>query len=232
MFVPCIVISQKILCSAAQAMAALMVNSILLSKRFCRIPHRFFIMLNAHSSCTLAEENFLLKTISSRSLVPFRVRFHQPRTQRVRIVPNKVRGDFSTCHFYRIRRCGENFPLLYSAEIALPRNTLTSRILPGDPQAKFGKILFLLTTACIMKSCCWYRLKKSAALPGGALILTWKPSIAPTMLGSEDSPSNDWIDVVISTRFSGNKCGHPKVHKESLLHLAQLLWRLTFQYWW
>lgn len=88
----------------------------LLSKRFCRIPHRFFIMLNAHSSCTLAEENSLLKTISSRSLVPFRVRFHQPRTQRVRIVPNKVRGDFYTCHFYRIRRCGENFPLLYSAE--------------------------------------------------------------------------------------------------------------------
>ena len=97
-------------------MAALMSNSILLSKRFCRIPHRFFIMLKAHSSCTLAEENFLLKTISSRSLVLFRVRFHQPRTQRVRIVPNKVRGDFSTCHFYRIRRCGENFPLLYSAE--------------------------------------------------------------------------------------------------------------------
>ena len=116
MFVPCIVISQKIPCSAAQARAALMVNSILLSKRFCRIPHRFFIMLNAHSSCTLAEENFLLKTISSSSLVLFRVRFHQPRTQRVRIVPNKVRGDFSTCHFYRIRRCGENFPLLYSAE--------------------------------------------------------------------------------------------------------------------
>lgn len=232
MFVPCIVISQKILCSAAQAMAALMSNSILLSKRFCRIPHRFFIMLNAHSSCTLAEENFLLKTISSRSLVPFRVRFHQPRTQRVRIVPNKVRVISLPAIFTEFEGAVRISPCFTLLKIALHRNTLTSRILPGDPQAKSGKILFPLTTACIMKSCCWYRLKKSAALPGGALILTWKPSIAPTMLGSDDSPSNDWIDVVISTRFSGNKCGHPKVHKESLLHLAQLLWRLTFQYWW
>lgn len=179
MFVPCIVISQKILCSAAQAMAALMVNSILLSKRFCRIPHRFFIMLNAHSSCTLAEENFLLKTISSRSLVPFRVRFHQPRTQRVRIVPNKVRGDFSTCQFYRIRRCGENFPLLYSSEnrtsSQYPNIAHTSRRSTSEIRENFVSIDNSLYHA----------------LPGGALILTWKPSIAPTMLGSEDSPSND-----------------------------------------